>query len=35
MANINKSIVIKIPVIPGFNDDTENITSTSQFAKKS
>ncbi|WP_018591400.1 hypothetical protein [Terrisporobacter glycolicus] len=34
MAKINKSMVIRIPVIPGFNDDIENITSTSQFVKK-
>ncbi len=33
MAKINKSMVIRIPVIPGFNDDIENITSTSQFVK--
>ncbi|MPM92711.1 4-hydroxyphenylacetate decarboxylase activating enzyme [bioreactor metagenome] len=34
MAKINKSMVVRIPVIPGFNDDIENITSTSQFVKK-
>ncbi len=34
MANLNKSIVIRIPVIPGFNDDIENITSTAQFVRQ-
>jgi len=34
MAKINKSMVIRIPVIPGFNDDINNITYTSQFVKK-
>lgn len=34
IANLNKSLVVRIPVIPGFNDDIENITLTSQFVKK-
>ena len=34
MATLNKSMVIRIPVIPGFNDSTENIKQTAEFVKE-
>ena len=32
LSEVGKKIIIRIPVIPGFNDDRENIKATGQFA---
>ncbi|WP_455543354.1 glycyl-radical enzyme activating protein [Intestinibacter sp.] len=34
MATLNKSMVIRVPVIPGFNDSIENIEETAKFVKE-
>ena len=34
LSKLNKSIVIRIPIIPGFNDSIENIEETSYFVKE-
>lgn len=34
MATLNKSMVIRIPIISGFNDDIKNIKTTAQFVKE-
>jgi len=33
ISNLNKNIVIRIPIIPDFNDSVENIEKTAKFAK--
>lgn len=33
ISNLNKNIVIRIPIIPGFNDSVENIEKTTKFVK--
>jgi len=33
ISNLNKNIVIRIPIIPGFNDSVENIEKTAKFVK--
>lgn len=34
MSKLNKSIVIRIPIIPGFNDSIKNIKDTANFVKE-
>lgn len=34
MATLNKSMVIRVPIIPGFNDSIENIKNTANFVKE-
>ena len=33
ISNLNKNIVIRIPIIPGFNDSIENIEKTAKYVK--